>query len=180
MPMRLSSLNISVRTCNCLHAADIDTVGDLIRYTANDLLKFRNMGKKSLDEIYEFLASKNLTLGTDIEGCLNYNFIIREGGRTVGYGIVIDEMPTEVENIRPDEIKNSQGSANIFSKSVDELGLSVRTSNCLRQANISTVGQLVRYKEDELLQFKNFGNKSVLELKEVLASMGLSFGMVVD
>jgi DNA-directed RNA polymerase subunit alpha len=89
-------------------------------------------------------------------------------------------MPTEVENIRPDEIKNSQGSANIFSKSVDELGLSVRTSNCLRQANISTVGQLVRYKEDELLQFKNFGNKSVLELKEVLASMGLSFGMVVD
>lgn len=180
MPMRLSSLNISVRTCNCLHAADIDTVGDLIRYTANDLLKFRNMGKKSLDEIYEFLASKNLTLGTDIEGCLNYNFIIREGGRTVGYGVVIDEMPTEVENIRPDEIKNSQGSANIFSKSVDELGLSVRTSNCLRQANISTVGQLVRYKEDELLQFKNFGNKSVLELKEVLASMGLSFGMVVD
>ena len=180
MPLRLSSLNISVRTCNCLHAADIDTVGDLIRYTANDLLKLKNMGRKSLDEIHEFLVSKNLSLGMNIEGGLNCNFVIREGGRTVGYGVVIDEMPTEVENVRPDEIKNSQGSANIFSKSVDELGLSVRTSNCLRQANISTVGELIRYKEDELLQFKNFGNKSVLELKEVLASMGLSFGMVVD
>ena len=180
LPLRLASLNFSVRSQNCLHSAGIETVGDLIRCTEDDLLKCRNIGKNSLDEIYDFLASKNLSLGTNIEGCLNCNFIIREGGRTVGYGVVVDEMPSEVKNVQPVEQKQPQGPASIFSKSVDDLNLSVRTSNCLHLANITTVGELVRYKEDELLQFKNFGKKSVLELKEVLASMGLSFGMVVD
>lgn len=180
LPLRLASLNFSVRSQNCLHSAGIETVGDLIRCTEDDLLKCRNIGKNTLDEIYDFLASKNLSLGTNIEGCLNCNFIIREGGRTVGYGVVVDEMPSEVKNVQPVEQKQPQGPASIFSKSVDDLNLSVRTSNCLHLANITTVGELVRYKEDELLQFKNFGKKSVLELKEVLASMGLSFGMVVD
>lgn len=63
---------------------------------------------------------------------------------------------------------------------VDELELSVRSSNCLRMANIHTIVELVRNKESDMLKYKNFGRKSLVELNEVLTSMGLSFGMDVD
>lgn len=63
---------------------------------------------------------------------------------------------------------------------VDELELSVRSSNCLRMANIHTIAELVRNKENDMLKYKNFGRKSLVELNEVLTSMGLSFGMDVD
>ena len=63
---------------------------------------------------------------------------------------------------------------------VDELELSVRSSNCLRMANIHTIAELVRNKEQDMLKYKNFGRKSLVELNDVLTSMGLSFGMNVD
>ncbi len=63
---------------------------------------------------------------------------------------------------------------------VDELELSVRSSNCLRCANIHTISDLVRNQESEMLKYKNFGRKSLIELNEVLSNMGLSFGMDVD
>ena len=63
---------------------------------------------------------------------------------------------------------------------VDELELSVRSSNCLRMANIHTIAELVRNKEGDMLKYKNFGRKSLVELNDVLTSMGLSFGMNVD
>src|SRR5574344_697453 len=70
--------------------------------------------------------------------------------------------------------------ANLLRMRVDELELSVRSSNCLRMANIHTIGELVRNKETDMLKYKNFGRKSLVELNEVLTSMGLSFGMNVD
>ena len=70
--------------------------------------------------------------------------------------------------------------AELLRTRVDELELSVRSSNCLRMANIHTVGELVRNKENDMLKYKNFGRKSLVELNEVLTSMGLSFGMDVD
>ena len=60
---------------------------------------------------------------------------------------------------------------------VDELELSVRSSNCLRLANIHTIEDLVKNKESDILKYKNFGRKSLVELNEILHSMGLSFGM---
>jgi DNA-directed RNA polymerase subunit alpha len=63
---------------------------------------------------------------------------------------------------------------------VDELELSVRSSNCLRCANIHTLADLVRNQEAEMLKYKNFGRKSLVELNEVLTNMGLRFGMDVD
>ena len=61
-----SSLNLSVRALNCLKAADVETLGDLIQYNKTDLLKFRNFGKKSLSELDDLLESLNLSFGTDI------------------------------------------------------------------------------------------------------------------
>lgn len=63
---RLIDLNLSVRALNCLKAAEVDTLGDLVQYTRNDLLKFRNFGRKSLTELDDLLASLNLSFGTDI------------------------------------------------------------------------------------------------------------------
>ncbi len=63
---------------------------------------------------------------------------------------------------------------------VDELKLSVRAQNCLRSANIKTLGDLVRHQEVEMLQFRNFGRKSLAELGEILQENGLTFGMDVD
>ena len=56
----------SVRALNCLKAAEVDTIGDLVRYNRNDLLKFRNFGKKSLTELDDLLASLNLHFGMDV------------------------------------------------------------------------------------------------------------------
>ncbi len=63
---------------------------------------------------------------------------------------------------------------------VDELELSVRSNNCLRAANIHTLADLVRNQESDMLKYKNFGRKSLIELNQVLANLGLTFGMDVD
>jgi DNA-directed RNA polymerase subunit alpha len=63
---KLSDLDLSVRALNCLKAADVETLGQLVTYTRNDLLKFRNFGKKSLIELEELLAGMNLTFGMDV------------------------------------------------------------------------------------------------------------------
>ena len=68
---------------------------------------------------------------------------------------------------------------NLF-RSVDELELSVRSANCLQNANIRYIGELVQRTEAEMLKTKNFGRKSLNEIKEVLASMGLELGMSLD
>ena len=63
---------------------------------------------------------------------------------------------------------------------ISELELSVRSSNCLREANIKLIADLVKRGEDEMLGFKNFGKKSLTEIKELLAGMGLTLGMQID
>ena len=68
----------------------------------------------------------------------------------------------------------------LLKMSVDELELSVRSHNCLKAANIKTIGDLVRRDEQEMLKFKNFGRKSLLELGKILEERGLHFGMEVD
>ncbi len=63
---KLVDLNLSVRALNCLKAADVETLGELVQYNKNDLLKFRNFGRKSLTELDDLLESLNLSFGTDI------------------------------------------------------------------------------------------------------------------
>ena len=63
---KLTDMNLSVRALNCLKAAEVDTLGDLVQFNKTDLLKFRNFGKKSLTELDDLLESLNLSFGTDI------------------------------------------------------------------------------------------------------------------
>lgn len=83
--------------------------------------------------------------------------------------------PVEEEELRRDEKLNE----NLF-RSVSELELSVRSSNCLKNANITLIGELVQKTEPEMLKTKNFGRKSLNEIKAILEDMGLSLGMKLD
>ncbi len=85
------------------------------------------------------------------------------------------EVPVGGDDRGKPEIKNEN-----LNRSVEELELSVRSYNCLKNANIQTIGELVQKTEAEMLKTKNFGRKSLNEIKEILASMGLGLGMKID
>ncbi len=87
------------------------------------------------------------------------------------------EEPTEYAAPTLDEPESLN--PNLF-RSVDELELSVRSANCLQNANIKYIGELVQKTEAEMLKTKNFGRKSLNEIKAVLTSMGLSLGQTLD
>jgi len=87
------------------------------------------------------------------------------------------------EDIAEEEPEMSKEEAALYEKlrlPISELELSVRSSNCLREAGIKTIVDLVKRSEDEMLSFKNFGKKSLNEIKELLAGLGLSLGMPID
>jgi len=91
--------------------------------------------------------------------------------------INFEEAPEaeEVTHEKPVAIRNEN-----LDRSVEELELSVRSYNCLKNANISTIRELVQKTEQEMLKTKNFGRKSLNEIKEILAAMGLTLGMKFD
>jgi DNA-directed RNA polymerase subunit alpha len=88
------------------------------------------------------------------------------------------EEPTEVEASLPEQAGGFRNEN--LDRSVEELELSVRSYNCLKNANITTIRELVQKTEPEMLKTKNFGRKSLNEIKEILAMMGLSLGMNFD
>ena len=83
---------------------------------------------------------------------------------------VEEEVEAQEENVTNENL----------SKSVDELELSVRSYNCLKNANIKTIEELVQKTESEMLKTKNFGRKSLNEIKEILTTMGLGLGWILD
>lgn len=89
------------------------------------------------------------------------------------------QLPEEAE----EELEMSKEEIALYEKMrlpISELELSVRSSNCLREANIKIIADLVKKTEDEMLSFKNFGKKSLNEIKDLLAGMGLTLGMQID
>lgn len=87
-----------------------------------------------------------------------------------------EEVEPELPAVEPQAEKFNEN----LLKSVDELELSVRSMNCLQNANIKLIGDLVQKTESEMLKTKNFGRKSLKEIKDVLAEMGLTLGMKLD
>ena len=97
------------------------------------------------------------------------------------FSLVQEEESLSVEEtVKAERDENTVDlNENLF-KSVDELELSVRASNCLKNADIRTIADLVQKTEHEMLRGKNFGRKSLNEIKEILVSMGLYFNMKID
>ncbi len=94
----------------------------------------------------------------------------------VNFGKLPEEEAEEESEMSTDEVA-------LYEKlrlPISELELSVRSSNCLREADTKTIADIVKYSEEEMLSFRNFGKKSLTEIKELLAVMGLSLGMKID
>lgn len=87
------------------------------------------------------------------------------------------ELEPVEESIKDEKIEKLR---QLLKMRVDELELSVRSANCLRAGNIHTLADLVRNQETDMLKYKNFGRKSLIELNQILSNLGLVFGMEVD
>ena len=146
----ITDFELSVRSRNCLKKMNIRTLSDLLNITETELLSYKNFGETSLKEIKAILDSKGLRLGMALEE---------------------KQIPVSLSTDRPSDNNNDEG---LFSKSVDDLQLSVRARKCLQKFNLHTLGELVRKTEAELLGCKNFGVTSLNEIKKALTNIGLS------
>lgn len=147
----ITDFELSVRSRNCLEKMNVSTLGDLTRISEPDLLSFKNFGETSLNEIKQMLATKNLRLGQALE---------EEESRSS-----MRSKPIRRKTIDKDKV---------LARSVDDLGLSVRSQHCMQALGIATVGDLVAKSEKELMQAKNFGHTSLVEVRKKLAVYGLT------
>jgi DNA-directed RNA polymerase subunit alpha len=145
---------------------NIKTLGDLLRTSEQELLSYKNFGETSLNEIKALLAQKGLRLGQALEG----GAAAASVGGTAAPGAVA-RRPAIVAGDVP---------AEVLSKSVADLELSVRSRKALQRLNINSLGELAARTEDELLGCKNFGQTSLNEIKQQLTSFGLGLRKLED
>lgn len=145
----ISDFELSVRSRNCLQKMNIQTLGDLVMKTEQELLSYKNFGETSLAEIKEVLAQKGLRLGQGLEA--------RAGDPTGGRNPLEATTPPEV-----------------LDKPVEELNLSVRSRRCMERLGVRTLRDLINRTEVELMSAKNFGMTSLNEIKRKLAEFGLA------
>jgi DNA-directed RNA polymerase subunit alpha len=124
-----------------------------------------------------------LTLEVWTDGSLNPEEAVAHAAKILkdqlSIFITFEEEVEEEEEGVEEHAEPEKLNENLF-RSVDELELSVRSANCLKHANIKLIGDLVQKTEAEILATKNFGRKSLNEIKEILAEMGLSLGMKLE
>ncbi len=145
----ITDFELSVRSRNCLAKMGVATLGDLVRFTEQELLAHKNFGETSLQEIKDILAQKALRLGMGRE---------------------IDDPATRafLGLDRPQEDKDA-----VLRRPISELELSVRSRNCMSTLGVQSIGDLVGHSEGELMACKNFGQTSMNEIRQKLAEFGL-------
>jgi DNA-directed RNA polymerase subunit alpha len=142
----------------------IRTLGDLLKTSEQELLSYKNFGETSLNEIKALLAQKGLRLGQAAEGAVP----VVAAGAVTG---AAPRRPTVVAGDVP---------AELLTKPVGDLELSVRSRKALQRLNINSIGELAARTEDELLGCKNFGQTSLNEIKQQLTSFGLGLRKLED
>src|SRR5215216_3621253 len=123
-----------------------------------------------------------LTLEIWTDGSISPRDALSEAAGVLREHLEIFIQAEELGEAKPDGRRDEERrevNRNLF-RSVNELELSVRAANCLKNANIKTIADLVQKSEMEMLKTKNFGKKSLNEIKEILAEMGLSLGSKID
>ena len=144
----ITDFELSVRARNCLNKMEINTLGDLVQRTEQELLSYKNFGETSLTEIKEILHSKGLRLG----------------------------MPREeaVASIEAHAVRMSSGDrGDVMNKPILELQLSIRARRTVETLGCLTVGDINKHSAEELLGMPNFGQTSLMELRNKLAELGL-------
>lgn len=153
---------LSVRSRNALKKMNIQTLGDLLRVRETDLLAFKNFGETSLSEIKALLAAKGLRLG---------QFADQAPATPPPTAFGAEPSLLALDGDVPEEL---------LEKPVTDLELSVRSRKALQRLDIQSIGELANRTEDELLGCKNFGQTSLNEIKQILASFGLSLRRIED
>jgi len=143
----VTDFELSVRARNCLKKMNIRTLGDLLRISEAELLSYKNFGEQSLVEIKAMLSSKGLRLGQSLEG-----------------GKARRDILDQLRSTVPETVLN---------RPISSLELSVRARKALQLLNVATLGELASRTEAELMGVKNFGQTSLVEIKEKLAQHGL-------
>ena len=123
-----------------------------------------------------------LTINVKTDGTIHPEDAIKEASRILiqhlmlitDENITFDDASTREENIVDEHILHMR---KLLKTSLEDLDLSVRAYNCLKAAKINSLGEMVRYDTHELLKFRNFGKKSLVEIEELLQDKGLTFGM---
>ncbi len=152
----VTDFELSVRSRNCLRKMHIRSLGDLTRITERTLLDSKNFGETSLNEIKEMMSSKNLKLGMALDSGQ------RPAAPTQARGGAMD-LP---ETMSPEERE-------VRGKPISDLALSVRARKCMAKLNVQTVGDLMSYTADQLLESKNFGVTSLNEVRKKLEDLGV-------
>ena len=144
----VDELEISVRAYNLLKEYNIRVIKDIVRMSKDEFRALRGSTVRDAEEITEILQTFGLNFGMDL----------------LSLGLATSDEPGA----------GRESAQEVLDRSIDELELTVRTYNCLRNANIKNLGDLTQKTESELLSSKNFGKKSLKEVKEILSEMGLS------
>ncbi|MCK6480026.1 MAG: tetratricopeptide repeat protein [Planctomycetes bacterium] len=145
----ITDFELSVRSRNCLAKMGVQSLGDLVRFTEQELLSHKNFGETSLQEIKDILAQKALRLGMGREN--------EDAATRAFMGIEKPQDDREAMLKRP----------------ISELELSVRSRNCMATLGVQTIGDLVLHSENDLMGCKNFGQTSMNEIRQKLAEFGL-------
>lgn len=148
LSISVNDFELSVRSRNCLQKMGVETLGDLVRTSEQQLLASKNFGETSLVEIREMLSSKGLSLGQ-----------LAENQRE-------PDPPLDTSGMTPDQQA-------VLDRPISELNLSVRARKCMVRLGINTISELIRKTGDDLLESKNFGVTSLNEVRAKLEIMGL-------
>jgi len=146
----VTDFELSVRARNCLKKMQIRTLGDLLKVSEAELLSYKNFGETSLVEIKKMLTMKGLRLGQNLE---------------THYNRVRDEIIEQLKD---------QASEAVLNRPISQLELSVRSRKALQLLGVQSIGDLATRTEAELMGVKNFGATSLDEVKDKLATFGLS------
>ncbi len=144
----ITDFELSVRARNCLNKMNINTLGDLVQRTEQELLSYKNFGETSLAEIKEILHSKGLRLGMPRE-----------------------EAVASVE-LHARRVYTGEN-ADVYNKPISDLQLSIRARRTVEALGCLTIGDILKHSAEELLGMPNFGVTSLQELKSTLTEFGL-------
>lgn len=168
----LSSFELSVRTANCLHNAEIFYVRDLVIKTEAEMLRLPNLGRKSLNELRDLLSGMNLNFGMQAEDLMRFTKAAVSAEPLNGDLFLHNKF----EGVDEFGVIAKFNELGLF-KSVESLAFSIRTEKCLAHLNIRYAGELCSRTEGELLTVPNFGRTSVEEIKRTLHRLDLRLGM---
>jgi DNA-directed RNA polymerase subunit alpha len=165
LKMPISEFELSVRARNCLAKMDIQTLGDLVAKTENELLSYKNFGETTLQEIRSLLSTRGLSLGMKLD----------ENGLPVEEDIIDIPEPTAPPESSLGPVPLPEGlDPKVLAVVVSDLELSLRCRRALQAIKANTIGDLLTHTEAELLSLKNFGLTSLSELKGKLSEHGVS------